>query len=285
MNSITLNGVSKQYQDFALQNVSFCVPEGSIVGLIGENGAGKTTTLKLILNMIRADSGSIEIFGQDSVKDEREVKAKIGAVLEGDCFYETLKCKDIAAILRNVFHTWDDALFQSLRTRFGLPADKPLKDFSQGMKMKLSIAAALSHRPKLLILDEATSGLDPVVRSEILEVFLDFIQDEKHAILLSSHITSDLEKVADYIAFLHEGRLVLFENKDKLLYEYGILKCGGEAFAHIAPEDAVCWRRSEYGYEVLTADKEAAARKYPELVLDSPALEDIMLLMIKGERK
>lgn len=283
MNSISLKNVSKEYRDFALRDVSFTVSQGSIMGLIGENGAGKTTVLKLVLNMIRADAGRIEVFGLDHIKNEREIKEQIGVVMEESCFYEALRCKDAAAILRNLFKTWDDALFRTYAERFGLPWEKQLKEFSRGMKMKLSIAAALSHRPRLLILDEATSGLDPVVRSEILDVFLDFIQDEEHSILISSHITSDLEKVADYITFLHEGRVVLSENKDKMLYGYGILKCGEKEFARIAPEDVLRCRRSAFGYEVLTADKNAAARKYPDLTLDSAALEDVMLLMIKGE--
>lgn len=285
MDSIVLKDITKQYKDFALRDVSFTVPKGSIMGLIGENGAGKTTTLRLILNMIRADVGTIEVFGLDHIKCEREIKEQTGVVLDECCFYESLKCKDVAAIMRNIFKAWDDALFRSLVKNFGLPENKRLKEFSRGMKMKLSIAAALSHHPRLLILDEATSGLDPIVRSEILDVFLDFIQDEEHSILISSHITSDLEKVADYITFIHEGRVVLSESKDKMLYEYGVLKCGMEAFAKIDAADIVQYRKSAFGYEALTADKNAAARKYPDITLDSASLDDIMLLTIKGETK
>ncbi|CAK7015929.1 MAG: Vitamin B12 import ATP-binding protein BtuD [Desulfovibrio sp.] len=285
MDSIILNHITKQYNDFALRDVSFAVPQGSIMGLIGENGAGKTTTIKLILNMIRADAGSIRVFGLDHVKDEREIKEQIGVVMDESCFYEALKLRDVAAIMRNMFKTWDDAMFSSLAKNFGLPGNKKLKEFSRGMKMKLSIAAALAHRPKLLILDEATSGLDPIVRSEILDVFLDFIQDEEHSILISSHITSDLEKVADYITFIHEGRVVLSESKDKMLYEYGILKCGADDFAKIDAGDIVSFRKSGFGYEALTADKNAAAHKYGNMVIDSASLEDIMLFTVKGERK
>ncbi|MBC5648405.1 ABC transporter ATP-binding protein [Christensenella tenuis] len=285
MDSIIFKNISKEYGDFALRDVSFSVPRGSIMGLIGENGAGKTTAIRLLLNMIRADSGTIEVFGLDHAENEREIKEQIGVVMEEDCFYESLKCKDVAAILRHIFKTWDDALFRSFVKNFGLPENKRLKEFSRGMKMKLSIAAALSHRPRLLVLDEATSGLDPIVRSEILDVFLDFIQDEEHSILISSHITSDLEKVADYITFLHGGRVVLSENKDKMLYEYGILKCGAGDFAKIDAADIVRYRKSAFGYEALTADKNAAARKYPDITLDSAGLEDVMLLMIKGETK
>lgn len=286
MNGIELKNVTKQYKDFALRDVSFTVPQGSIMGLIGENGAGKTTTLRLILNMIRRDSGEINIFGQDNLKHEREIKAQIGVVLDRPCFNETLRLKDVRAIMRNIFRKqWDDALFDGYVRRFDLPDNKKIKEFSRGMSMKLSIAAALSHRPKLLILDEATSGLDPIIRSEILDVFLDFIQDEEHSILVSSHITSDLEKIADYITFIHDGRVALSEPKDKLMYEYGILKCAQDLFDALTREEVAGYRKTAFGYEVLVRDKEAIARKYEGAVLDNAALEDIMLYMVKGEQK
>lgn len=285
MDSLALNNVTKQYKGFRLEDVSFRLPCGSIMGLIGENGAGKTTTIKLILNMIRADAGSISVFGLDHQKDEREIKEQIGVVMEDIGFYETLKRKDIAAIMRNTFRTWDDALFLEYAKTFDLPERKKIKEFSRGMKMNLSIAVALSHHPKLLILDEATSGLDPIVRSEILDVFLDFIQDESHSILISSHITSDLEKVADYITFIHDGKVALSESKDSMLYDYGVLKCGAEDFAKIDGADIVGYRKSGFGYEALTTDKEAVRRKYENIVVDNATLDDVMLFIVKGERK
>lgn len=286
MNGIELKNVTKQYKGFALQDVSFTVPQGSIMGLIGENGAGKTTTLRLILNMIRRDSGTINVFGMDNLKHEREIKAQIGVVLDRSCFNETLRLKDVRAIMRSIFRKqWDDALFDDYVRRFDLPSNKKVKEFSRGMGMKLSIAAALSHHPKLLILDEATSGLDPIIRSEILDVFLDFIQNEEHSILVSSHITSDLEKIADYITFIHDGRVALSEPKDKLMYEYGILKCAQDLFDALTREEVAGYRKTAFGYEVLVRDKEAIARKYEGAVLDNAALEDIMLYMVKGEQK
>lgn len=285
-NAIELKNVSKQYKDFALNDVSFTVPKGSIMGLIGENGAGKTTTIKLILNMIKKDAGSIRIFGADNIEHEREIKEQIGVVLDRLSFNDQLKLKEIAAIMRAIFSkSWDDQLFAEYVRNFKLPQDKKVKELSRGMGMKLSIAIALAHRPKLLILDEATSGLDPIVRSEILDVFLDFIQDEEHSILISSHITSDLEKVADYITFIHEGRVALSESKDKLLYEYGVLKCGEELFHALDQNDIAGYRKSSFGYEALVCDREKTTRKYEGAVIDSATLEDIMLFTVKGEQK
>lgn len=191
----------KRYQDFTLDHVSFSLPKGSILGFIGENGAGKTTTLKLILNLIQKESGRVTLFGMDHMKEERRIKEQIGVVFDESYFHDTLSPKDVASVLCRVYPTWDDRLFDRYLGRFSLPKDKVLKEFSRGMKMKLSIASALAHKPKLLILDEATSGLDPVVRNEILDVFLEFIQDEDHSVLLSSHITSDLEKSPIILCF------------------------------------------------------------------------------------
>lgn len=286
MNSIELEHVTKRYKDFTLQDVSFALPQGSIMGLIGENGAGKTTTIKLILNMIARDGGTIRVFGKDNLKCEQEIKQEIGVVLDRNGFNETLRLKDVKAIMRNIFRArWDDSLFDGYARQFQLPQDKKLKELSRGMATKLSIAAALAHRPRLLILDEATSGLDPIIRSEILDVFLDFIQDEAHSILISSHITSDLEKVADYITFIHDGRVALSEPKDKLRYEYGILKCGQELFDALAKEEVAGYRKSGFGYEVLVRNREEIARKYDNAVIDGAALEDIMLYTVKGEQK
>ena len=205
-NLLAISGLCKRYQSFALEDVGFSLPEGSIMGFIGENGAGKTTTLKLILNEVRRDAGEIRIFGKDNIRDEIEVKKQIGVVFDEICFYDELTAGDVGKILRRVFRTWDQPLFEKYLREFGLPQKKKIKEYSKGMKMKFSIASAISHHPRLLLLDEATSGLDPIVRSDILDLFLDFIQDEGCSVLFSSHITTDLERVADYVTFLHKGQ-------------------------------------------------------------------------------
>lgn len=283
-NILEIKNLSKHYSSFDLQNVSFSVPCGSITGFIGENGAGKTTTIKLILNEMRRDSGAIKIFGMDNIRDERKIKEQIGVVFDESYFHGEFRARDIASILKKVYRTWDDALFSRYLIQFKLPNDKPVKEYSKGMKMKLSIASALAHKPRLLILDEATSGLDPIIRSDILDLLLDFMQDETHGILFSSHITSDLEKIADYITFIHEGKIVFDRSKDDLIYRCGILKCGAADFARVNRSHLVRWRKNELGYEALVSDRESARRTYPGMVVDSAAIDDIMLLFVKGEQ-
>ena len=275
--SIEIKHLSRKFPGFLLDDVSFSVPRGSIMGFVGENGAGKTTTLKLILNLIRRDSGDIKIFGMDNRKDERKIKADIGVVFEDVRFHDILTPEELAPILANLYPNWDNALYDKYLREFSLPKTKKIKEYSKGMRMKLSIAAALAHRPKLLLLDEATSGLDPMMRSEILDIFLDFIQDEEHSILFSSHITNDLEKVADYITFLHEGKVVFSKSKDELLYDYGILKCSSAEAKQVDPADVVRQRKTTFGCEMLVCDRRRAAAKYRNMVLDHTSIEDIML--------
>lgn len=281
---VNVENISKDYGNFQLQNISFQVPKGSIMGFVGENGAGKTTTLKLILNLIKKDSGNITLFGMNNISNETRIKEDIAVVFEESYFHNELNAKDIAKLLRSVFKNWDDQLFNNYLTQFNLPNDKMIKDFSKGMKMKLLIATALSHQPKILILDEATSGLDPVVRNEILDVFLDFIQDEEHSIILSSHITTDLEKIADYITFIHDGKIIFSKSKDELIYEYGVLKCGVNEFQSIDHSDIIGYRKGEFGYEVLIDNKRKMQIKYPDFIIDAASIEDIMLFYIRGER-
>lgn len=283
-NILEIKNLNKSYPSFALQDISFSVPSGSIVGFIGENGAGKTTTIKLILNEMRRESGSIRIFGMDNIRDERKIKEQIGVVFDESYFYGDFKAGDIGSILRRMFRTWDDGLFQQYLRQFSLPRDKMIKEYSKGMKMKLSIASALAHKPRLLILDEATSGLDPIVRSDILDILLEFIQDETHGILFSSHITSDLEKIADYITFIHEGKIVFDRSKDDLIYRCGILKCGASDFSRVDKKDLTRWRKNEMGYEALVMDKDAAKRRYPNLIVDNATIDEIMLFYVKGEK-
>lgn len=281
---LEVRGLTKQYSSFLLDNVTFSVPSGSIVGFVGENGAGKTTTIKLILNEVRRNAGSVRVFGLDNLRGERKIKEQIGAVFDESYFHGEFRAGDVGAILKRVFRSWDETLFQSSLQRFRLPPGKPVKEYSRGMKMKLSIASALAHRPRLLILDEATSGLDPIARSEILDLLLDFIQDETHGVLFSSHITNDLERVADYVVFLHEGKVVFERPKDDLTDRFGIIRCGAADLKRIASGD--CVRKYKTGFEcsALVEDRAAAKRKYPDLLVDRASIDDIMLFYAKGER-
>ena len=284
MNSaIEVRGLCKHYRDFSLRDVSFTVPGGSIMGFIGENGAGKTTTIKSILGLLHTDGGSISVLGRDPVTDRRAIGQDIGVVLDGSFFYEGMRAKDISAVMSRLHGRWDKETFASYCERFALPMEKPFKEFSKGMRAKLALTTALAHHPKLLVLDEATSGLDPVVRSEMLDLFLEFIQDEEHSILLSSHITSDLEKVADYITYLHQGKVVLSEAKDVIQDSYGRLGCTAADLLTVDSKDLVRVRKGSYGCEALVSDRAAFRKKYPQLMVEPISLEDIMPFIGKGE--
>lgn len=281
MNSIEIKNLTKVYDSFTLDHVSFFVPQGSIVGFIGENGAGKTTTIKSIMNCIKPDSGSASILGLDSLKNEMEIKKKIGVVFDSNFFFELLTPKDINLIMKNSLADWDQELFFTYCKNWNLPSTKNIKSFSKGMKMKLSIATALAHHPQILILDEATSGLDPISRSDILEIFADFIQDENHSILFSSHITSDLEKIADYVVFIHEGKILFQMEKDVLLENHGILKVDSledYPLAHVIKK-----RLNSFCIEALVDNREDIMQAYPQVVVDRASIDDIMLYYVKGE--
>ena len=282
--ALQINGLTKEYPGFKLDHVSFTLPCGTIMGLIGENGAGKSTTINAVLDLIRKDDGNILFWGKELSHNPRQLKEDIGVVFDGINFYETLTPVKVGKISAAAYRQWDPAAYKGFLEQFQLPADKEIKTFSKGMKMKLSIAAALSHHPKLLILDEATSGLDPVMRDDILDVFLDFIQDETHSILMSSHITTDLEKVADYITFIHQGKIVFSKPKDELIYNYGILRCGAEDFHRLDPADILAWRKNDYQWDVLVEDKNKAMSRYRSIVIDNPSIDDILLLYVKGEQ-
>ncbi len=277
---IKIENLSKKYEDFELKDVSFNVPCGSIVGLIGENGAGKSTTIKAILDLTEKESGVVEILGSTTL--DKETKEHIGVVFEGNNFPEELNAKELNNVLKNIYKYWNEEKFYGLLYDFKLPIQKKIKDYSRGMKMKLAILVALSHDTKLLILDEATNGLDPIIREEILDILLDFIQDETHTVLLSSHITSDLEKIADYIVFIKNGTVFLNASKDELIYEYGILKCKKEDFEKIDKEDIITYIKRENIYEILIYDKKEKKNKYKDLNIDKVSLDDIMLMYIKG---
>ena len=284
-NALAVKGLTKAYRDFTLDHVSFEVPRGAIVGLIGENGAGKSTTLNAILGLVKKDAGSIEILGQPDEELIPQIRSQIGVVFDGNNYPDMLSARQLNRVFKNIYPHWDEARYLSLLKEMALPLDKAIKALSKGMKMKLSIAAALSHHASLLILDEATSGLDPVVRDDILDLFLDFVQDESHSILVSSHITSDLEKVADYIVFIHQGKVVFSKPKDELKYQYGIIRCGAAQFEALNKEEIIACRKRDYEWEVLIADRTAAQKKYPKAVVDPASIDDIMLLHVKGETK
>lgn len=282
-NALEIRHLSKYYDTFRLEDVSMRIPKGSIVGLIGENGAGKSTTMKATLNLVGKDGGEVLFWGKTLEEDEEAIKEKLGVVFDGINFYETLTPAKIGSISRKAYKSWDEETYQEYLRRFGLPVNKEVKTFSKGMQVKLCLSVALSHHAGLLILDEPTSGLDPVVRDDILDVFLDFVQDEEHSVLISSHITSDLEKVADYIIFIHKGRIILQETKDELIYRYGILRCGEKDMSRIQKEDILASRKSGYQWNILVRDKEKAISRYPGIVADNATLEEIMLLYVKGE--
>lgn len=282
--AIEIENLSKDYGTFQLKNISFRVPKGSIMGFVGENGAGKTTTIKLMINLIKKDAGTVKIHNLDNEKDEILIKEQIGTVFDDCYFHDQLKIKDISKIMGNIYKNWNANQFLQYCERFQLPNNKIVKEFSRGMKMKLSIAVALSHQAKLLILDEATAGLDPVVRDEILDIFLDFIQDEEHSILLSSHITSDIEKVADYITFIHKGEILFSKSKDDLLYGYGIAKCTKAQYEKIDLKQVVGIRENSFGVEVLVKDQKEFKQTYPEMIVDRANIEDILLFITRGAK-
>lgn len=284
---LEIQNLTKKYEksDFSLNNVSFCVPCGSIMGFIGENGAGKTTTISCILNVLFKNSGTIKVLGKEMRDEDVSLREEIGVVFDTCNFYQGLDATKLSHVMRGIYTRWDETLYRDYLRKFQILPDKKIKAFSRGMSTKLSIAVALAHRPRLLILDEATSGLDPIIRDEILDVFLDFVQDEKHAVLLSSHITSDLEKIADYITFIHNGRIILSAKKDELIYEYTVARCKTNQFEQMDKSDILAYRKRDLQVDVLMNNRKEMQKKYRELVMDTVSIDDIMLLLIKGERR
>ncbi|MEG0614920.1 MAG: ABC transporter ATP-binding protein [Oscillospiraceae bacterium] len=282
--ALEINGLTKKYSDFSLNNINFSLETGSIMGFIGENGAGKTTTIKLILNLIKRNSGSIKVFGLDNIQDEQKIKEQIGVVFDEGHIHGLLSLKQVDKIMPKIYLNWNKKLFDRYIFEFNLPKDKEIEKFSRGMKMKLSIAIALAHEPKLLLLDEATAGLDPVVRNEILDVFREFIQDEQHSILMSSHITSDLEKISDYVTFLHQGNVILTGNKDEILEQYGVAKCARDEVSKVDSKYIIGLNNGDFGSEFLVSNKEEFRNNYPKIIVDNANLEEIMLHYVKEEK-
>ncbi len=283
-NLLEVKNLCKKYIGFELKNINFSIPKGMIIGLIGENGAGKTTTIKAMLNIINKDEGEVKIFDLDLHQNEKQIKQDIAVVLDDSFLSEYLNPKSINKIMKNFYTSWDEKLYLKYLEKFNLPSNKISKEFSNGMKMKLKIATALSHKPKLLILDEPTSGLDPVARNDILDIFQEFIEDGEHSILLSSHITSDLEHIADYIIFINNGEIIFKKSKDELIENFGIVRCDEKDFKSFNKNDYIKYKKNKYEYDVLVENKADFKRKYNISVIDKPTIEDIMLIYIKGEK-
>ena len=284
-NAIEIKGLTKKYDGFTLDDISFDVPKGSVMGFIGQNGAGKTTTIKAIFNIISRDAGTIKVLGLDNIENEYEIKEDVAAVFDELPFHEDFNANQISIVLSSVFKNWDNEKFKELLTRFALPEKKKIKQFSKGMKMKLQIATALSHDAKLLIMDEATTGLDPVVRNEILDIFREYLQDGERSILMSSHITSDLEKIADCVTFIDKGKILLSGYKDDILDTHGLLKCSKADYENIDKEDIISARITDFGVDAMVSDREMCNKKYSGAVIDKTTLEEIMLFYVNRDKK
>lgn len=285
-NAIEINNLTKRYDGFTLDNVSFNVPKGSIMGFIGQNGAGKTTTINSLLNILKWDSGEIRLLGKEMPEHEYEVKEQIAAIFDMLPFNDDLSARQLTKIMGGIWKEWDAERFENYLDRFQLPYKKKFGQFSKGMKMKLQIAAGLSHNAKLLIMDEATTGLDPVVRNEILDIFLEYLQDEDNSILMSSHITSDLEKVADMVTFIDKGKILITGIKDEILDSHGVVKCSKKDFKDFEREDYISARVTDFGAEMMVSDRDKASKKFSGAVIDKTTLEEIMLFYVnqsKGE--
>ena len=282
MNAIKLSHINKSFGDFAIRDLNLTVPSGTICGLVGENGAGKSTTIRLLMGVLRPDSGTASVLGVDVSSPEfRDVKEDVGVVLDEAYFPESLNAVQVGKIMAATYRRWDQGLYDGYLKRFDLPEQKQFKDFSRGMRMKLAIAVALSHQPKLLLLDEATAGLDPIVRDEVLDIFNEFTREEDHSILISSHILSDLEKLCDYIAFIHKGDLLFCEEKDQLLEQYGIFEDSRENLDCLQPEAIVAREESRYGGVRALVKRDLAPTGFR---LEKPTVEDVVLSLVKGAK-
>lgn len=284
-NAIEIKGITKHYDGFTLDRVSFEVPKGSIMGYIGQNGAGKTTTIRSLLNIIPIDSGEIGILGLDHIKDDVEIKQRIAVVFDELPFHDIFSANDMAKIFEGLYSQWDNGIYKEYLDRFQLPSRKKIGQFSKGMKMKLQIACALSHNAELLVMDEPTTGLDPVVRDEILHIFMEYLDTEDRSILMSSHITSDLEKIADSVTYIDKGKILVSGYKDEILEKHGVIKCSKEELKSIDPKDIVSIRINDFGAEAMVYDKETISYKYNGLLIDPTSLEEIMLYYVNRDKR
>lgn len=285
--ALELNNVTKSYDGFKLDNVSFSVPMGCICGFIGQNGAGKTTTIQLILDIIKKDNGYIKVLGGDMAKNAADLKNRIGVVYDEMCFHDFLSPKQINSVMKNIYTGWDEKLFFEYMDRFGLPKKKRCGAFSRGMRMKLQIAVAMSHGAELMIMDEPTSGLDPIVRNEILQIFQEFVIEENHTILLSSHITGDLERLADMVIFIDKGKIVLSGDKNEILEKHGLVKCRKEDLEKLDLRDIVSARKSAFCTEVMVRDRDLFRKKYSHIcenaAVEQSTLEEIMIFYTSSQ--
>ncbi|MBR4085377.1 MAG: ABC transporter ATP-binding protein [Lachnospiraceae bacterium] len=284
-NAIEIKNLTKKYDGFTLDNISFNVPRGSIMGFIGQNGAGKTTTIRALLNITKIDSGTINMLGMDLYENEYVIKEQIAAVFDELPFYDGFTAKTLGIMFEGMYGGWNKEQYYAYLERFNLPMKKKISKFSKGMKMKLQIATALSHGAKLLIMDEATTGLDPVVRNEILDIFREYLNDDTNSILMSSHITSDLDKIADSVTFIDHGKILLTGYKDEILESHGMARCSREDFKEINPNDYISARMNDFGVDFLVPDKTACKQKYSGLLIENTNLEEIMLFYVNKEKK
>ncbi|MGN8913859.1 ABC transporter ATP-binding protein [Anaerofustis butyriciformans] len=281
---LEVNNLTKEYKDFKLDDISLKIPKGSVVGLIGENGAGKSTFINAILNINEPEKGEVKIFNKNINEHEKDIKEDIAVIFDKSHYSEYMNAKLIGKMLSKIYKNWDNEKYYSLLENFGLPVNKKIKKFSKGMKMKLEFALALSHSPKFLILDESTSGLDPVFRDEILELLRSYTENEENSILISSHITSDLDKISDYIAFIHEGRLQFVKEYEDIHDNYGVLSCKKDFFDSLSPDDIVFYRKEAFSYKVLVKNRMELMNIYKDLIIENASVEDVMLFYIKGEK-
>lgn len=281
---LEVNNLTKEYKDFKLDDISLKIPKGSVVGLIGENGAGKSTFINSILNINEPEKGEVKIFNKNINEHEKDIKEDIAVIFDKSHYSEYMNAKIIGKMLSKIYKNWDNEKYYSLLDNFGLPVNKKIKKFSKGMKMKLEFALAFSHSPKFLILDESTSGLDPVFRDEILELLRSYTENEENSILISSHITSDLDKISDYIAFIHEGKLQFVKEYEDIHDNYGVLSCKKDFFDSLNPDDIVFYRKEAFSYKVLVKNRMELMNIYKDLIIENASVEDVMLFYIKGEK-
>lgn len=281
-NILEIKNLGKFYKNFTLDNLTFNLKRGTVMGFIGPNGSGKSTTIKLIMNLAKKDGGNINIFGLDNVKHHKEIKQKIGFVYDENYFYEDLNIMQMKNIIGPFYKNWNDTIFEKYVKEFELPKNNKIKTLSKGMKMKFSLALALSHNAELIIMDEPTAGLDPVFRSELLDVLYNIIQDDNVSLFFSTHITNDLEKIADYITFINKGKLVFSENKDKIIESYGLVKGAKDILNNDTRSEFVSIKETSFGFEALTKDIDKARKLFKGSVIERASLEDIMVYTVRG---
>ena len=279
-NAVEIRGLCKSFGSFGIRDLDLDIPRGYVVGLIGENGAGKTTLIKCITGANIPDSGEVRLFGS---LDRNGSEGRLGVVFDECHFFQQMNGEQIGKLMSSLFANWDDARYRELMSEFDIPLDKRVKDYSRGMRMRIQVAVALSHSPDLVIMDEATAGMDPAARDEFLDLVMEYMQDESHTVLMSSHITSDLERIADYIVFIHQGRIVMNGPKDEILESYGIVKGSEAAVLAVGRENIVSVKRDQFSTSALVRDRQGVAEAYPELVVDPASLDDIMVMVIRGD--